>query len=131
MAVTIVLMPPRTEKSPTTVMPSRLARGDKIVEDLVGHRLVEDAAIAEPDDVVLQRFQLDAAIAGTYVMRISPKSGRPVFGQTEVNSGQLIAISNSRSGRGFGKCLERCRGLTSSKNSSTLGRNRSICVGLR
>ena len=35
-------------------------------------------------------------------MRISPKSGRPVFGQTEVNSGQLIAISKSRSGRGLG-----------------------------
>jgi hypothetical protein len=40
--------------------------------------------------------------AGTYVIRISPKSGSPVFGQTDVNSGQLIAISNSRSGRGFG-----------------------------
>jgi hypothetical protein len=37
------------------------------------------------------------------VILISPKSGRPVFGQTEVNSGQLIAISNSRSGRGLGK----------------------------
>jgi hypothetical protein len=34
-------------------------------------------------------------------MRISPKSGSPVFGQIDVNSGQLIAISNSRSGRGF------------------------------
>src|SRR6478735_2066190 len=36
-------------------------------------------------------------------MRITPKSGRPVFGHIEVNSGQSIAISNSRSGRGFGK----------------------------
>jgi hypothetical protein len=34
-------------------------------------------------------------------MRISPKSGRPLIGQTEVNSGQLMAISNSRSGRGL------------------------------
>src|ERR1700674_4422876 len=41
--------------------------------------------------------------AGTYVIRISPKSGNPVFGQTDVNSGQLMAISYSRSGRGFGK----------------------------
>jgi hypothetical protein len=39
---------------------------------------------------------------GTYVIRISPKSGRPVFGQTEVNSGHEIATSKSRSGRGFG-----------------------------
>src|SRR5829696_1087956 len=35
-------------------------------------------------------------------MRITPKSGSPVFGHIEVNSGQSIAISNSRSGRGFG-----------------------------
>src|SRR3990172_6914968 len=35
-------------------------------------------------------------------MRISPKSGSPVTGHTDVNSGQLIAISYSRSGRGFG-----------------------------
>src|SRR5215510_3646274 len=40
--------------------------------------------------------------SGTYRIRISPKSGRPVFGHIEVNSGQLIAISYSRSGRGFG-----------------------------
>jgi hypothetical protein len=30
---------------------------------------------------------------GTYVMRISPKSGSPVLGHTDVNSGQSIAIS--------------------------------------
>lgn len=36
-------------------------------------------------------------------MRMTPKSGRPVFGHIEVNSGQSIAISNSRPGRGFGK----------------------------
>src|SRR5437868_13804357 len=40
--------------------------------------------------------------AGTYAMRISPKSGNPVFGHTDVNSGQLMAISYSRSGRGLG-----------------------------
>ena len=34
---------------------------------------------------------------------MTPKSGSPVFGHIEVNSGQSIAISNSRSGRGFGK----------------------------
>jgi hypothetical protein len=36
-------------------------------------------------------------------MRISPKSGNPVFGHTDVNSGQRIATSKSRSGRGLGK----------------------------
>src|SRR5688572_1477913 len=36
-------------------------------------------------------------------MRMTPKSGSPVFGHIDVNSGQSIAISNSRSGRGFGK----------------------------
>jgi hypothetical protein len=33
---------------------------------------------------------------------MAPKSGRPVLGQTEVNSGQSMAISKSRPGRGFG-----------------------------
>src|SRR5215471_10521705 len=33
---------------------SRLTDGDKIVQDLVGHRFVEDAAISEFDHVVLQ-----------------------------------------------------------------------------
>jgi hypothetical protein len=31
------------------------------------------------------------------------KSGCPVIGHTQVNSGHSIAISNGRSGRGFGK----------------------------
>ena len=41
----------------------RLTRGDEIVEDLIGDRLEEDAAIAEPEHVVLERLQLDAALA--------------------------------------------------------------------
>src|SRR5262249_21688477 len=35
-----------------------------IVEDLVGDVLVEDAAVPELDDVVLERFQLDAPSVG-------------------------------------------------------------------
>src|SRR5678816_1531182 len=35
-------------------------------------------------------------------MWMIPKSGSPVFGHIEVNSGQSIAISNSRPGRGLG-----------------------------
>ena len=42
----------------------RRAGGDEVVEDLVRHRFVEDAAVAELDHVVLQRLQLDAAVAG-------------------------------------------------------------------
>ena len=37
---------------------------DEIVEDLVGHRFIENAAVAEVDHVVLERLQLDAALAG-------------------------------------------------------------------
>ena len=38
----------------------RLARGDEVVEDLVGRRLVEDALVAIAEQVVLQRLQLEA-----------------------------------------------------------------------
>jgi hypothetical protein len=35
-------------------------------------------------------------------MRMVAKSGCPVIGQTHVNSGHSMAISNGRSGLGFG-----------------------------
>ena len=38
--------------------------GDEVVEDLVGDVLVEDAAVSELDQVVLQRLQLDAQRVG-------------------------------------------------------------------
>src|SRR3990170_6184511 len=62
---------------------------------------------------------------GTYVMRISPKSGSPVLGHTEVNSGHAIAISNSRPGRGLGN-VSRTFVLDTPRDSSTLGRNRRV-----
>src|SRR5688572_3788906 len=43
---------------------SRGARSHEIVEDLVGDGLVKDPSIAKPDHVVLQRLQLDTAVAG-------------------------------------------------------------------
>ena len=43
---------------------SRTARTDEIIENLIGDCLVEDPSVAEPDHVVLQRLQLDAAIGG-------------------------------------------------------------------
>ena len=42
----------------------RPAGGDEIVEDLVDDLLVEDAAIAELEKVVLERFQLETDLAG-------------------------------------------------------------------
>src|SRR5947208_14596425 len=42
-------------------------------------------------------------VEGTYPIRIVPKSGWPVFGQSAVNSGQEISISYSRSGNSLGK----------------------------
>ena len=43
---------------------SRTARTDEIIENLIGDCLVEDPSVAEPDHVVLQRLQLDAARVG-------------------------------------------------------------------
>src|SRR5688572_1794673 len=37
--------------------------GHQVVQNLIGYRLVKDAAVAEVGDVVLQRFQLDTVIA--------------------------------------------------------------------
>ena len=45
--------------------PPRRAGGHQVVEDLVGRRLVEDALVAELEQVVLQGLQLDARASGT------------------------------------------------------------------
>ena len=42
--------------------PPRLAGRDQVIEDLISDRLVEDAAVAEVDQLILQRLQLDAPI---------------------------------------------------------------------
>src|SRR3954462_10104557 len=44
--------------------PARSAGADQIVEDLVGDRLVEDAFVAKIDQVVFERFQLEAPAIG-------------------------------------------------------------------
>src|SRR3954465_9975140 len=43
---------------------ARAACLDEVVENLIGHVLVVDPAVAELDDVVLERFELDAARIG-------------------------------------------------------------------
>ena len=89
--------------------PPRLARGDEVVEDLVGDRLEEDAAIAELDHVVLQRLQLDTAIAG----HVSDADFAEV-GQARLRTdrGELGAADRDLElalGPGIGECLERVR----------------------
>jgi len=94
-------MPPRGVKSPTTVI--RFGwQLHEVVEDLVRRRFVEHAALAIAEDVQLQRFQLDTEFVGDVVDTDFTKSGWPVIGQSDVNSGAEMAISYSRPGRGFG-----------------------------
>src|SRR5215203_5339710 len=62
--------------------------------------------------------------AGTYVMRIVPKSGSPVLGHIDVNSGQSIAISNGRPGRGLGNVSSPVLDIL--ENSNIHGRNPMI-----
>src|SRR5678815_2318797 len=54
-------------------------RGDEVVEDLIGHGLEEDAAVAKFKHVVLQRFQLDAAVAGHIRNADFAEVGKPGF----------------------------------------------------
>src|SRR5688500_3683630 len=57
----------------------RLAGGDQVVENLIGDRLVEHAAVAEVDHVVLERLQLDAAVAGRVGDADLAEVGKPCF----------------------------------------------------
>ena len=43
---------------------ARLNGGDEVVQNLVGDALIEDAAVPEFDDVVLQRLELDTQRIG-------------------------------------------------------------------
>ena len=58
----------------------RLAGGNQVVEDLVGHVLVEDAPVAELDEVILQRLELDAARAGRIRDADLAEIGQPRLG---------------------------------------------------
>ena len=60
--------------------PPRLTRGHEVIEDLVGDILVEDAFIAELDEVVLERFQLDAEPVGHVIDANLSKVGQTGFG---------------------------------------------------
>src|SRR5207237_6385824 len=56
---------------------ARLACGHQIVENLVRDVLVEDAAVAELDDVGLERLQLDTARVGAVADANRPEIGQP------------------------------------------------------
>jgi hypothetical protein len=62
--------------------PDRLAGRDQVAEDPVDHVLVKNAQVPVSQEVFLQGLELEA-----------PKSGSPVLGQIEVNSGTVIVIS--------------------------------------
>ena len=59
--------------------PPRRAGGDQIVEDLVGGGLVEDSAIAELNQVILERLQLDALHVGHVGDTDDPEIGKACF----------------------------------------------------
>src|SRR5688572_23205631 len=57
--------------------PARLARSHEVVEDLVGHRFVEDALVPELEQVVLQGLQLEAEGVGHVVDHDLSEVGQP------------------------------------------------------
>ena len=86
-----------------------LAGGDQVVEDLVGHRLVEDAAVAELDQVVLQRLQLDTAIAGDVGDADLAEVRQAGLGADRGELGAVDRDLEVASGPGIRKCLDRRR----------------------
>ena len=84
-------MPPRTLNSAVSRM-KRGCRRRPVVRDLVGHRLVESAPVAERPEVQLQRLQLDAQLVRHVFESRVAKSGWPVFGHRQVNSGSVMRI---------------------------------------
>src|SRR4051794_34699464 len=89
--------------------PAGRAGGDEIVEDLVGDRLVEDPAVAELDEVVLQYLQLDTAIARNVGDADLAEVGQPGFrthgGELGTGNCDLVVAPRAR----IGKCLDRRR----------------------
>jgi hypothetical protein len=66
---------------------------------------------------------------GTYRIRMVAKSGCPVIGQTQVNSGHSIEISNGRSGLGFGKVWSSRDGFVGMISRMGTVRMTALCSG--
>ena len=89
---------------------ARRSGGDQVVEDAVGHGFVERAFVAIAPDVQFERFQFDAgSVRHVFEMQVA-KSGCPVFGHRQVNSGMRMRMVYSRSGCGFGNVSRFCWG---------------------
>src|SRR5262245_563392 len=80
---------------------------DEIVEDRIRRGLEEDAAIAKPEHVVLQRFQLDAAVRGHVRDADFAEVGQAGFW---TNGGELRAVDRDLEAAfrtWIRKCLDR------------------------
>lgn len=58
---------------------ARLTERDQVVEDLIRDRFVEDAFVAELDEVQLQRFQFHALFVGYILNADFAEVGQPGF----------------------------------------------------
>ena len=85
--------------------PARREQRDQIVEDLVGDRLIEDAAIAEVVEVVLERLQLDTSRIGHVgdadFAEIGHSGLRADRGELRAADGDLVVAFRSRVGEGL------------------------------
>jgi hypothetical protein len=85
-------MPPRTLNLARQAQETRREGRDELIGDLIRDRFVEGAARAKRDDVELQRLQLHAQPIRDVLKESVAKSGCPVFGHTQVNSGMRMRI---------------------------------------
>ena len=93
LAVIFDLMPPLGVNSPISVARMGLHAFTTSRKKSIDHVLIENAEISILQHVHLERLQFQAVLSGTYRSVSFPKSGSPVFGQTDVNSGIDISIS--------------------------------------
>jgi hypothetical protein len=81
--------------------------GDEIVQDLVRDVLVENAAVPEVDEVILQRLQLDAGgvgdVSNPYLAEVGQPGLRTEGGELRTVDGDLvIAVRSFDTGRKCG-----------------------------
>ena len=62
MTVTVVVIPPRTQNLPVTVIDRGEIAADEVIADLIRDRFVERAFVAVAPQVELQALELDAQL---------------------------------------------------------------------
>ena len=85
-------MPPRTLKSAVRRMKRGDDDGNQVRQNPIGHRLMKGALVPVGPDIELQGLEFDAQPAGTYSRVSSAKSGCPVLGHRQVNSGTRMRM---------------------------------------